>query len=51
MKEYQNLIGKVIIAGAIIVAAFIVANAIEATGGNMGSQIASALGSIASQMN
>lgn len=50
MKEYQNIIGKVIVAGAIIAAAFIIADAIEAVGGNMGSQIASALGSIASQI-
>lgn len=46
MKEYQNLIGKVIVAGAIIVAAFVIANAIEAAGGNIGSQIASALGAL-----
>lgn len=44
MREYQSLIGKVIVAGAIILAAFIVANAIEAAGGNIGSQIALALG-------
>ncbi len=47
MKEYQNLIGKVILAGAIIVAALIIANAIEAAGGTIGSQISSALGMIA----
>lgn len=47
MKEYQNLIGKVILAVAIIAAALILANAIETAGGTIGSQIASALGRIA----
>lgn len=32
MKDYQNLIGKILIAAAIIIAAFIVANAIENAG-------------------
>lgn len=35
MKEYQNLIGKIFIAIAIIIAAFIVANAIENAGANI----------------
>lgn len=35
MKEYPNLIGKIIIATAIIIAAFIVANAIENAGANI----------------
>lgn len=35
MKDYQNLIGKIIIAAAIIIAAFIIANAIENAGTNM----------------
>lgn len=47
MKEYQNLIGKIIIAGAIIIAAFIISGAIESAGRNIGSQIASALNTIA----
>lgn len=32
MKDYQNLIGKLLIAGAIIVASLIVANALENLG-------------------
>ena len=43
MKEYQNLIGKIIVAVAIIIAAFIIANAIEAGCASIGSQIASAI--------
>lgn len=43
MKDYQNLIGKIIIAAAIVVAGAMIANAIEAAGGSIGSQIASAL--------
>lgn len=35
MKEYQHLIGKIIIAIAIIVAAIIIAGAIEGTGANI----------------
>lgn len=35
MKEYQNLIGKIFIAIAIIIAAFIVANAIENAGADI----------------
>lgn len=43
MKDYQNLIGKIIIAAAIIVAGAMIAHAIELAGGNIGSQIAGAL--------
>ena len=43
MKEYQNLIGKISIAAAIIIVAFILANAIESAGASAGSQIAGAL--------
>ena len=50
VKEYQNLIGKIIIAAAIIAAAFILANAIERAGASAGSQIAGALHAMASQM-
>ena len=50
MKEYQNLIGKVILAVAIILGAMIIGNAILEASGNIGSQIASALNTIASQI-
>lgn len=50
MKEYQNLIGKVIIAAAIIVGAVIIGNAIFEASGNIGAQIAAALHTIASQI-
>ena len=43
MKDYQNLIGKIIIAVAIVIAGAMIANAIEVAGGNIGSQISSAL--------
>ena len=43
MKEYQSLIGKIILAAATIIAACIVASAIRAAGGSIGSQIASAI--------
>ena len=43
MKEYQSLIGKIILAAAIIIAACIVASAIRAAGGSIGSQIASSI--------
>ena len=36
VKEYQNLIGKIIIAAAIIAAAFILANAIESAEASAG---------------
>ena len=47
MKEYQNLIGKIIIAAAIIIGAMVIGNAILEAGGNIGSQIASALNILA----
>ena len=47
MKEYQNLIGKLAIAVAIIVAAMILSDAI----GEAGSQIAGRLSTLASQLN
>ena len=37
MKEYQNLIGKITIAAAIIIVAFILANAIESDRTSAGS--------------
>ena len=43
MKEYQNLIGKIVIAVAIVIAAFLIANAIEEGCASIGSQIASAI--------
>lgn len=43
MKEYQNLIGKIIIAVAIVFAAIMIANAIDAGCASIGSQIASAI--------
>ena len=47
MKEYQNLIGKIIVAVAIIIGAVVIGNAILEAGGNIGSEIASALNTIA----
>lgn len=41
MKEYQELVGKALTAAAIIIA-----GVIESAGGNIGSQIASALNTI-----
>ena len=43
MKDYQSLIGKIIIAVAIVVAGVLIANAIEVGCANIGSQIASAI--------
>lgn len=43
MKDYQNLIGKIIIAVAIIIAAVMLSNAIEAGCASIGSQISSAI--------
>lgn len=43
MKDYQNLIGKIIIAIAIVIAGVLIANAIEAGCASIGSQIASAI--------
>ena len=43
MKDYQNLIGKIIIAVAIVIAAITIANAIEVGCASIGSQISSAI--------
>ena len=43
MKDYQNLIGKIMFAIAIVIAGAMIAHAIEIAGGEIGSQIASAL--------
>ncbi len=43
LKEYQDLIGKILIAVAIIIGAYIIGDAILEAGGSIGSQIASAL--------
>lgn len=43
MKDYQDLIGKIIIAIAIIIAAVMLSNAIEAGCASIGSQISSAI--------
>ncbi len=43
MKEYQGLIGKLIIAIAIFAAGGMIANAITGAGADIGSQIAAAL--------
>ena len=43
MKDYQNLIGKIIIAIAIVIAAMMISNAIEAGCASIGSQISSAI--------
>ena len=47
MKEYQNLIGRIIIAAAIIIAGMLIANALEHLGASIGSELAT----IASQIN
>ena len=51
MKEYQDLIGKIAIAAAIIIAGVLIAEAIEAVGGNIGIQVASAPNAISGQLN
>lgn len=51
MKEYQNLIGKIIIGASIIMAAVILADAVKYAGGEIGSMIASAISSMAAQLN
>ena len=43
MKDYQNLIGKIIIAVAIVIAAVMISNAIETGCASIGSQISSAI--------
>lgn len=51
MKDYQDLIGKVILAAAILAAALIIAHAIDSAGSNIGSMIGSALSGMGSQIN
>ena len=51
IKEYQNLIGKIAIAVVIIIAGVMISNAIAIACGEIGSQIASALSIIASQID
>ena len=43
MKDYQNLIGKILIAIAIVIAGVLISNAIEVGCASIGSQIASAI--------
>lgn len=43
MKDCQNMIGKLAIAAAIIIAGVLIAEAIEVAGASIGSQISSAL--------
>ena len=43
MKDYQNLIGKIMIAVAIVIAGVLIANAVKIGYGEIGSQIASAI--------
>ena len=51
MKEYQNLIGKLAIAVAIVIAGIIISKAITYVGVEIASQISNALCTIASQIN
>ena len=51
MKEYQNLIGKLAIAVAIVIAGSIISKAITYVGVEIASQISNALSTIASQIN
>ena len=48
MKEYQNLIGKLAIAVAIVIAGIIISKAITYVGVEIASQISNALSTIAS---
>lgn len=43
MKDYQDLIGKIIIAAAVVIVGVLIANAIEVGCASIGSQIASAI--------
>lgn len=43
MKEYQKLIGSILIAAAIVIAGTMLSSAVREAGGSIGSQIASAL--------
>ena len=47
MKENQNLIGRIIIAAAIVIAGILIANALEHLGGSIGA----GLDTIAGQIN
>lgn len=51
MKEYQNLIGKIVIGASIIIAAVILADAVKYAGGEIGSMISGAISAIAAQLN
>ena len=51
MKEYQNLIGKLAIAVAIVIAGIIISKAITYVGIEIATQISNALSAIASQIN
>ena len=51
MKEYQNLIGKLAIAVAIVIAGVIISKAINHVGIEIASQRSNALSTIASQIN
>ncbi len=43
MKEYQELIGRLVLAAAILAAGLLIANAIEVGCASIGSQIAAAI--------
>ena len=47
MKEYQNQIGRMIIAAAIVIAGILIANVLEHLGGSIGA----GLNTIAGQIN
>lgn len=51
MKEYRNLIGKIVIGASIIIAALILADAVKYAGEEIGGMISSAISSIAAQLN
>ena len=51
MKEYQNIIGKLAIAVAIVIAGIIISKAITYAGVEIATQISNALSTIASQIN
>jgi hypothetical protein len=46
MKNYQNLLGAIIIAAAIIIASIIIANSINGAGQNIGDMVSNALGTL-----
>lgn len=46
MKEYKSIIAAIIISVALVVSAVIISNAIITAGGDIGSQIASAINQI-----